>query len=106
MQVHARAQKAPAQLPKRKIVKWYQTDLGRPRGHVAGENQRPHAEQETNMPCRVTVTTVWKERVLEPWEDTCAESQPVPVRFGVWLCIPLWASESSFVSWGESNPTV
>lgn len=56
------------------VVKWRQTDLGGPRGHVAGMNQRPHGGQETNMPCRVTVTTVWRERVLEPWEDTCAES--------------------------------
>lgn len=25
------------------VVKWRQTDLGGPRGHVAGENQRPHS---------------------------------------------------------------
>lgn len=62
------------------------------------------------MPCRVTVITAWRERVLEPWEETCAESQPVPVRSRVWLCMggkvfPLRTSGSLFVSWGEFNPT-
>lgn len=34
----------------------------------------------------ITMTIAWREWVPEPSEPACAESQPVPVRSGVWLC--------------------
>lgn len=57
------------------------------------------------------MTTVWRERVLEPLEDTCAESQPVPVRSGVWLCtlgktLPLVGLWKLIHKLAESNPSV
>lgn len=57
------------------------------------------------------MTTVWRERVLEPSKDTCAEFQPVPVRFKVLLCtlgkaFSLVSLCKLLVSCRESNPIV